>query len=244
MITRTDILAYAQSTSTFSCRELLSAMTASGKKSSPNSVNTRLAAMVQEGILQKISRGVYQKTSISTKIFVPDYNEEMCALDTSIKNAFPFTEYCVWNISNVKRLAHHVANLEIIFVDVEAVAVESVFNHLNSYEGRRQIYFRPTTTDYERYIIGRPTLVLRPLVSQAPLSKSLSGQKSASLEKILVDVALDDDFFGFQGSQLYDIYESAFERYSINRQKLLRYAGRRGRRDSILQILHECNIQL
>jgi hypothetical protein len=195
--------------------------------------------MVRSGLLKKQERGVYVLSRTDMKPFVPDFNDEMDNLNQFIKRQLPFTEYCVWNISDVKSLAHHVANLDIIFVDVELIAVESVFNHLNALDGERQVYLRPSETDYERYIIGRPTIVVRPLVSQAPLFNITAGKKSVSIEKVLVDAAIDVDFFAFQGSQIYDIYETAFERYDVNQSKMLRYAGRRGKKEYIQQLIKE-----
>lgn len=239
MITRTDILAYAQNNATFTCRDLLAAMAGVGKSSLSNSVTARLTTMVKAGLLHKTSHGVYQLSPSGKSIFLPDYDAEMTQLDDLIQRDFPFIDYCVWNISNVKRLAHHVANLDVIFIDVESVATEAVFNRLNGSVASRSLYLRPSETDYERYIIGRPTIVVRPLISQAPLIQVPTGQKSASIEKILADTAIDPDFFGFQGAQIFDIYETAFQRYTINTSKMLRYASRRGRKHLIQHIIAE-----
>jgi len=47
----------------------------------------------------------------------------------------------------------------------------------------------------------------------------------ASLEKILIDLATDKEFFPFQGNEIHSIYDSAFEKYTINESAMLRYAS-------------------
>ena len=62
----------------------------------------------------------------------------------------------------------------------------------------------------------------------------------ASLEKILVDFAIDR-LFPFQDTEIVDIYANATASYAVNTSRMLRYAGRRGRRNIIEEILDEIN---
>jgi hypothetical protein len=57
------------------------------------------------------------------------------------------------------------------------------------------------------------------------------------LEKILVDFYADTDtFYYLQGNEILNIYHSAFEKYTINRYRLMRYAKRRNKDIAIRNI--------
>jgi len=58
------------------------------------------------------------------------------------------------------------------------------------------------------------------------------------LEKILVDFAIDR-LFPFQNTEIVEIYANATASYAVNTSRMLRYAGRRGRRNIIEEILDE-----
>ena len=52
--------------------------------------------------------------------------------------------------------------------------------------------------------------------------------KAPSLEKTLVDLVADKDFFRLDDEAIHKEFQRAFEVYPINRNRLVRYAGRRG----------------
>lgn len=61
--------------------------------------------------------------------------------------------------------------------------------------------------------------------------------------KKLVDLCTDKEFISFQGNEIYHIYENAFEAYTVNQQTMLRYAGRKSKREEIEKILKTINRQ-
>ena len=80
------------------------------------------------------------------------------------------------------------------------------------------------------------------LVSEAPLQK-VSDVPMPTLEKLLVDILRDADFFCLPGSESEHIFENAFNLYAVNRNRLFRYAGRRKAKEEILSILENLNIK-
>ncbi len=64
-----------------------------------------------------------------------------------------------------------------------------------------------------------------------------------TLEKLLVDILRDTDFFYLQGSESDHIFENAFNLYTINRNRLFRYADRRKVQERIIVILENLNIK-
>ena len=83
---------------------------------------------------------------------------------------------------------------------------------------------------------------MKNLVSEAPLQE-VSGVPMPTLEKLLVDILRDTDFFYLQGSESDRIIENAFNLYTINRNRLFRYADRRKVKKELSSILENLNIQ-
>jgi len=73
--------------------------------------------------------------------------------------------------------------------------------------------------------------------------QEVSGVPMPTLEKLLVDIFRDTDFFYLQGSEGDRIIENAFNLYTINRNRLFRYADRRKVKKELSSILESLNIQ-
>lgn len=80
------------------------------------------------------------------------------------------------------------------------------------------------------------------LISEAPLQK-VSGVPMPTLEKLLVDILRDVDFFYLQGSESHRIIENAFTSYTVNQSRLFRYTGRRKVKEELSSILVNWNVQ-
>ena len=64
-----------------------------------------------------------------------------------------------------------------------------------------------------------------------------------TLEKLLVDILRDVDFFYLQGNESHRIIENAFTSYTVNQSRLFRYAGRRKVKEELSSILVNWNVQ-
>ena len=94
-----------------------------------------------------------------------------------------------------------------------------------------------------RYVdMDSRVIFVKNLVSEAPLQE-VSGVPMPTLEKLLVDILRDTDFFYLQGSEGDRIIENAFNLYTINRNRLFRYADRRKVKKELSSILESLNIQ-
>jgi hypothetical protein len=193
-------------------------------------INWRIYKLVQLGILQRVGKSLYQLGK--TKPFVPPINNKMKKIELFFKKRFPFAQYCQWDLSRINSFAHHLINFNVSFVDVEKDVVDSAYYALkeqfpkvmavqNLYDG---------LSEFNNYI------VVRPLITEAPIQKT-EKIHTATLEKILVDLAVDKEFMSFQGSEVYAIFESAMEKYTMNQNTLLRYAARKNKKEEIKKII-------
>ncbi len=97
----------------------------------------------------------------------------------------------------------------------------------------------PTSDLLEKYLpIDKESLIIRSLVSEAPI-QNIKRINTASLEKMLVDVFCDDVIFSAQqGSEMRTLFKEALSKYSVNENRMLRYADRRRKKESLKKYLN------
>ena len=193
-------------------------------------VNWRIHNLVQSGIIQRVGRGIYRLGKSNP--FQMDLFPQIKKTANSIKKEFPYTDFCVWELAVINFFSHNLINFNLFFIDVERDAVDAVYYKLKEKQ-KNVVNIRKTYDDISD-LAGN--ICIRPLVSHAPLQKQAKIQV-ATLEKILVDLATDKEFFPFQGNEIFTIYENAFEKYTINESSMLRYAARKEKRGIIEEII-------
>lgn len=181
------------------------------------------------GVLTRIGRGKF--TVGSGKIFIPELTSKLKTIHSKLKMEFPFLEICLWNTSVFNELMIHQPGRFYILVEVEKDAAQAVFFSLK--EAKYSVFIEPTKDLIDKYIPDeKETLIVKPLVTEAPLQKN-DGIKIVTLEKMLVDIFCDDVIFSAQqGSEMRTIFMEAISKYAVNENRMLRYANRRGKKES------------
>ena len=236
MVTTNDILNFAFTHKVFTRKELTANLKNGDQVGSPASLSEQLNRLLKSGQIIRIERGVYKLPDNAKKDFSVVCSEEMMTLNQQIKTQFPFVDYCLWSASTLMPYMHHIPNMNLLFVDVEREVAESVFNLLNA-DSNKRVFLMPSLTDFERYISTNNAIIIRPLISESPL-QLVDGLNTPTIEKILVDIVGDNEFYFLQGSEINYVFTTIFERHSINKNKLLRYATRRGRKEEVEQLLN------
>jgi DNA-binding Lrp family transcriptional regulator len=194
-------------------------------------VNWRIHSLVEAGIIQRVGHGIYRLGK--TNLFQPDLSPKIKKVARDIKKEFPYTGFCVWELAFINHFSHNLINFNLLFIDVERDATNAIYYKLKE-KNRHVVNIRKTHDDISE-LSG--AICVRPLVSHAPLEES-EQIPVASLEKILVDLATDKEFFPFQGNEIVSIYESAFKKYTLNESAMLRYASRKEKREKIQEIIN------
>jgi hypothetical protein len=109
-------------------------------------------------------------------------------------------------------------------------------NNLNT-ESNKRVFLLPSLTDFERYISTNDAIIIRLLISESPL-QLVEGISTPTIEKVLVDIVGDVEFSFLQGSEINYVYTTIFERHNVIKNKLLRYATRRGRKEEVEQLIN------
>jgi hypothetical protein len=90
---------------------------------------------------------------------------------------------------------------------------------------------------YDYIDLRENCIIVKTLVTESPLME-VDGIKVPTLEKLLVDTQKDADFDHLHGSESLNMYQLAFEQYSINTQRLMRYAKRRSISQEIQELIN------
>lgn len=205
-----------------------------GQNLSKNTINSKIYQLIQAGLLNRVGRGKFKIGASNT--FKPPLSTKTISRAHHVQQHFPLIDYCVWNSAIIKEFSLHQSYSNFTIVEVEKDAMEAVFYHLK--EKYNQVYLKPKREMVETYLLelNNPTIVQH-LVSEAPIQKK-KDVPTTTLEKLLVDlVQLKNVFYFYQGYELQNIFHQAFEKYSINKSTLLRYANRRKKKQDIIQLL-------
>ena len=194
----------------------------------------RIHSMVKHGLMQQIGRGEYRFGE--TSLFVPNNHPLTERLSRLMRREFPYAAYCQWDMAIVNSFSHYLINYQAYFLDVEHDALEAVYRTVKGQRSKTILYSKldDGLSEYDKYV------VVRPLVTGAPL-QIIDGTPMATIEKILVDLACEKMFRPFQDGEIVEVFSNALSSYTVNISKMLRYAGRRGRRQQIQEILNEIN---
>lgn len=202
-------------------------------------INWRVYHLVSKGVLERRGRGVYKIGR--TTIFVPYLDNKTESIYKKILSEFPYSIVCVWDTSLLNEFTLHISNRHFTLIEVDKDSIESVFYSLR--ENYNPVFLNPNNGILEQYVFNSNTpLIVKPLISEAPL-QSISNINTITIEKILVDLCCDEDLFPFyQGSEKKRIFNEAYAKYTVNNNKLLRYASRRGRKEEIEQLIDQIKI--
>lgn len=170
------------------------------------------------------------------KSFEPKIGNQERSISELIQSRLPYTDYCIWNTSTINQFMVHQPFQFIDMVEVEKEAASSVFNYLKG-EGY-SAFLKPGKEIMNNYLQdSERSVIIKPLITEAPVQE-IENIPTITIEKLLVDLFTDDVIFSaYQGRELSTIFQEAFNAYTVNLKKLLRYADRRKQRAKLADFL-------
>ena len=172
-------------------------------------VFSRIRALERHGLVYQSGRGKYQ---LGAK---PAYHIEitprMLELSKFMIEEFAGVNNCICGCDKDTIM------LEVDKRELGGILTSLRSRYTNVYSFKEAIAARNTIMD---------AIIVKPLITDSPLLDN-DGVSVPALEKKLVDLIADRDFFRLDDRTLQREFQRAFEVYPINRNRLLRYAGRR-----------------
>ena len=186
------------------------------------------------GLLNRIGRGKFLVGE--GKNYIPEISPKIKAIHSKLKKEFPYLKICIWNTSALNEFMVHQPSRFYLLIEAEKEATQSIFYFLK--EAKYSVFIEPTSDFLEKYLpLEKESLIIRSLVSEAPI-QNIKGINTTSLEKMLVDIFCDDVLFSAQqGGEMRTIFKEALNKYSVNENRMLRYADRRRKKESFNKYL-------
>jgi len=199
-------------------------------------VNWRIYNLVQEGILNRIGRGRFSLGKGDA--YIPELSSKLNSIYKKIKSDFPFLTVCLWSTSVLNEFMLHQPGRFYQLIEVDKDAMESIFYYLK--DRYYSVYMEPSQELIRRYMIDeKEPWIVKSLVSEAPIQR-VNGIQTVTIEKLLVDIFCDPIIFSAQqGSEMNQIFNEAFDKYTISESKMLRYASRRRKKKELDNYLNE-----
>lgn len=197
-------------------------------------INWRIYALVQMGVLARIGRSKF--TLGNSKVYIPEITRKLKAINSKLIKEFPYLEICLWSTSSFNEFMVHQPSRFYILIEVEKDATQSIFFFLK--EAKYSVFLDPTKDLIEKYLPDeKETLIIKSLVTESPTQK-IEGLNTTTIEKMLVDVFCDDVIFSAQqGSEMRTIFQEAMNKYTVNENRMIRYADRRRKKVSLMNYL-------
>ena len=230
---------YFKSTSTFGNRDILRFYKQFDPKIKISTIHWRVFNLVQAGVLSRVGRGIF--TLGEDKNFVPQISYQTKKLYSKLHKQFPYLKICIWNTSIVNEFTLHQPGKFQTIVEVEKDALEPVFFFLQ--ENKNNVFINPTPEVFSRYVSNeKDAIIIKSLVTEAP-TQNVQGVPTITIEKMLVDIFSDETIFvTFQGHEKQIIFENAYRKYTIHENRMLRYADRQRKKESLNKYLNKVSI--
>ncbi|MDA3837755.1 MAG: type IV toxin-antitoxin system AbiEi family antitoxin domain-containing protein [Candidatus Delongbacteria bacterium] len=229
---------YFKNQKSFSNKEIYNYFVKLNPDVKKSTVNWRISHLVSKGVLTRIGRGIY--TLGAERKFVHSITNKERNISKDIIKNYPYLKHCIWNLSAIKEFLQHIISVNFTIVEIEREAVQSVYNHLKGFNAN--VFLEPSEYLLEDHVINlKNSIIVKSLVSESPVTLQ-EKVPVPDLEKILVDIVSEKELFYFlQGNEKINIFQNAIDKYTINYDKLKRYAKRRNSYDSIATTINQIN---
>jgi hypothetical protein len=168
-------------------------------------------------------------------VYSPHLDNRSNIIAKTLVKHFPFIDYCIWDTRLINEFAHHQISMNYLILEVEREVLDPVCNLLR--KDIKQIVKYSNDDIFHDIIEALDSpIIIKPLVSESPVH-IIDNIKTITVEKLLVDIIGDKQLLSISENETQKIFQNAFERYTVNKSKLLRYAWRRGKKEDIKNIL-------
>lgn len=195
-----------------------------------NIIQYKISNLLNKGVIERIGRGKYRIGN--QKTFAPFLSKSIKFINTRLTNEFPYLGISIWSTEWIVNWMIHIPRVQKIIIEVEEEAQESVYYFISDF--RKNVFLEPSPQILHKYANQNMNqIIVKKLITESPLRR-INNLRIPTIEKIVVDLIIDVNIFSaFQGRDLDSIVENAYRFYTINEDKLLRYASRRNKSDLV-----------
>jgi len=184
-----------------------------------NSIKTSLKRLKQNGEIFDAGRSYYSTIEKTVELS----EEPISELKHIISSEFPFLDFYMWSLEQIKFAFHHLFSTNIYFVHAEKDALQTIGDKLKEY--KFSVFVDPThRIEIEKYV----SFEKNPIILRPSLTKVRTKERIPLIENILVDLFLESDRLNIIDKSEYDrILDYFLSYYRLNISHFMRYAENR-----------------
>lgn len=202
-----------------------------------STISWKINQLKNENLIYQAGRGLY------TFEFKPEFKLEVSLKTKRIYNktkVLTDTELVVWDTEMLDAIIERESEKRATFLLVQKDELNELFEQMQSMS--KPVYLEPNQEIIQRYILPQnDVILLYPLISETP-TYHIGDYVAPTLEGVLVNAwLLSENYLKSLDYSIAEIFECAFRKYNVNKNKLLRYAARRDQRKEIEQLIQTIN---
>lgn len=213
---------------------LLSLLSEQYPKAKLTTLDWHIHTLLEQGKLVRRGRGSYSLVANKPlpSQFDPRLPDALAEVGKSLSRKFALTTTCVWSTSVLHSFVQQQPFITYWLVETERDAVDPMLDSMLHDVLKSGLSIPIIRADdlmrMERYSPNTSVMLLiKPLISEAPVQQNKDGLTVPTLEKILVDLVADSSVFGLFGEELPALFLKLDGQFNLNQDRLRRYARRR-----------------
>jgi hypothetical protein len=207
----------AAATPYFSLQAIRAALDAARCQLESELLTGYLHALTEAHFIYDAGRGWYSRLATPFTL----NQEPVSTLVQELKKKFPLVEFSCWSTEQIKEAMHHLLSRFVTFVNVEADAMESVWEHLR--EVGWDAWLNPRGAEAARFAVRERTVVVR-----RESRKSPSKDPFAPIEKLLVELCFESRDLQFMAlAEFHTALANIAGTQRIQMATMLKYANER-----------------
>lgn len=186
--------------------------------------------LIEDGIITKICNNQYKIVNKRKYHIYREYDNTKDLINLLKEIRY---DYIIYNITFLNEWLNQLIGKNTIFIEVDKKYFNSIYELLvdNEY---KNVLVNPSMQEIEKYSLS-DLIIIKPLYSRSPINRK---EKSFTLEKIIVDLFVDDILKKYYStSELPWIYKQMFKEYAIDEYSLNAYLTRRRIKEKFYEFL-------
>ena len=186
--------------------------------------------LIEDGIITKICNNQYKIVNKRKYHIYREYDNTKDLINLLKEIRY---DYIIYNITFLNEWLNQLIGKNTIFIEVDKKYLYSIYELLvdNKY---KNVLVNPSMQEIEKYSLS-DLIIIKPLYSRSPINRK---EKSFTLEKIIVDLFVDDILKNYYStSELPWIYKQMFKEYAIDEYSLNTYLTRRRIKEKFYEFL-------
>ncbi|MEC6749180.1 DUF6577 family protein [Marinilactibacillus sp. XAAS-LB27] len=190
-----------------------------------NTLRWRIHELKKLQVIYSPKRGYYALKDKTA--FTHDSTLEMDHIVRTIQTSLPESKFSIYSTDWLTDYSDHTYPCHNIMIDVEACSLTSAFNQIK--QSHENVFLSPEESIYEHYISPKSNnIILNKLYVDAPVNHVDSFYYTPKLEKLLVDLILNDPLIlMISKPEIKTIVSNLQKAYHINYSTLNRYSKKR-----------------